>query len=128
MKTIITAALTGAVTPQSKNPDLPITPKEIAEDAIRVWKEGASIVHLHMRTDEGKGTMDKERFKETVQRIRDNTDLVINLTSSGEHGASNERRVEHIAEIKPEMATFDVGTFNWLPGGIFANSADFVFC
>lgn len=125
-KTIITAALTGAVTPQSKNPNLPITPKEIAEDAIRVWKEGAAIVHLHMRTDEGKGTMDKERFRETVQRIRDNTDLVINLTSSGETGASDERRMEHIIELKPELATFDAGTFNWLPGKVFYNGPDFL--
>lgn len=125
-KTIITAALTGQVTPKSKNPNLPITPKEIAEDAIRVWKEGAAIVHLHMRTDEGVGTMDKERFKETVQRIKDNTDLVINLTSSGERQAPDERRIEHIVEIKPEMASFDVGTFNWLPGGVFSNPAAFL--
>jgi len=125
-KTIITAALTGAVTPQSKNPDLPITPKEIAEDAVRVWKEGAAIVHLHMRTDEGVGTMDKERFKEAVLRIRESTDLVINLTSSGERDAPDERRIEHIIELKPEMASYDVGTFNWLPGRIFPNSPDFL--
>ena len=48
-KTIITAALTGAVTPKTANPNIPLTPKEIAEDAIRVWKEGAAVVHLHMR-------------------------------------------------------------------------------
>ena len=50
-KTIITAALTGAVTPKTANPNIPLTPKEIAEDAIRVWKEGAAVVHLHMRDD-----------------------------------------------------------------------------
>ena len=45
-KTIITAALTGAVTPKTANPNIPLTPKEIAEDAIRVWKEGAAVVRF----------------------------------------------------------------------------------
>jgi len=125
-KTIITAALTGAMTPKSKAPALPMTPKEIAEDAVKVWKKGASIVHLHMRDDNGVGTMDKLRFKETMERIRDTTDLVINFTSSGEVGASDERRLEHIAEYKPDLATFDVDTFNWLPGEPFMNSTSFL--
>ncbi|MGI6072275.1 MAG: 3-keto-5-aminohexanoate cleavage protein [Lachnospiraceae bacterium] len=126
MKHIITAALTGAVTPKEKNNALPITPKEIAADAISVWKEGAAIVHLHMRDDEGIGTMDKERFKETVQRIRDNTNLVINLTSSGETGAADERRMAHIIELKPELASYDIDTFNWLPGKVFMNTPEFL--
>ena len=91
-KTIITASLTGAVTPKSANPDIPLTPKEIAEDAVRVWKEGAAIVHLHMRDDEGNGCMDLTKFRETVQRIRDNTDLVINLTTSGGPTPDDESR------------------------------------
>lgn len=124
-KTIISAALTGAATPKEKNPNLPITPKEIAEDAIRAWKAGAAIVHLHMRDASGKGTMDLERFRETVERIRDNSDVVINLTSSGERGASYERRMEHIIALKPEMASYDAGTFNWLPS-VFSNPPEFL--
>jgi uncharacterized protein (DUF849 family) len=126
MTTIISAALTGAVTPKSKNPALPITPKEIACDAIRVWKAGAAIVHLHMRDENAKGTMDKELFREAVERIRGETDLIINLTSSGETGASDERRIEHIVELRPEMASFDAGTFNWMPAGVFSNTPDFL--
>ncbi len=125
-KTIISAALTGAVTPKSANPHVPITPKEIAEDAVRVWKEGAAIVHLHMRDDAGSGCMDLEKFRETVQRIRDNTDLVINLTTSGGPTATDEDRFVQVVELLPEMCSYDVGTFNWLPGGIFSNSADFL--
>ena len=53
-KTIITAALTGAVTPKELNPYIPLTPEEIAEDAYQCWKAGAAIVHLHMRDDEGR--------------------------------------------------------------------------
>ena len=125
-KTIITAALNGAVTPKTKNPSLPITPKEIAEDAIRVWKKGASVVHLHMRDGNALSTMDRARFAETVRIIKENTDLVINLTSSGGSYDCDEERYQHIVELQPELASFDVGTFNWLPGGIFPNSADFL--
>ena len=55
-KTIITAALTGTAT---ESPYLPKTPKDIAEDAIACWKKGAAVVHLHMRDENGIGTMDK---------------------------------------------------------------------
>lgn len=126
MKTIISAALTGAVSPKAKNPNIPCTPKEIAEDAVKCWKAGAAIVHVHMRDDEFKGSMDKERFKETVKMIRNECDVVINLTSSGEINVPFERRMEHIAEIKPEIGTFDAGSINVLPDGIFDNTAAFL--
>lgn len=126
MKTIITAALTGAISPKEKNPNIPCTPKEIAEDAIRVWKEGASVVHLHMRDDQNRGSMDHARFRETVERIRDNTDLVINLTTSGQVGVSDEQRIGHVVELRPEIATFDAGSINFLPDGVFDNTAGFL--
>ena len=125
-KTIISAALTGAVSPKAKNPHIPTTPKEIAEDAIRCWKAGAAIVHLHMRDDEFKGTMDKNRFAETVKIIRNESDVVINLTSSGEINVPAERRMAHFAELKPEIGTFDAGSINVLPDGIFDNTASFL--
>lgn len=125
-KTIITCALTGAVTPKDKNPAVPITPKEIADDAIKVWKAGASIVHIHMRDENGNGTMDHVRFKETFDRIRDNTDLVINLTTSGDLEATEEERMAHIIECKPEMASFDITTVNLEPDGLFENNIPFL--
>lgn len=125
MKTIITAALSGAVTPKAKCPALPVTPGEIAEDGIRCWKAGASILHLHMRDDEGRGTMDKEKFKETVSILRGECDAVLNLTTSGELGVTDERRMEHVIELKPELATFDCGTLN-TGDGIFENRGDFL--
>ena len=67
-KTIITAALTGAVTPAGYN--IPETPEKIAEDAYACWKAGAAIVHLHMRDEQGLGTMDAARFKKTIELIR----------------------------------------------------------
>ena len=126
MKTIISAALTGSITPKDKCPALPCSPQEIAEDAVRCWKSGAAIIHMHMRDEEGKGTMDKERFKEAVKRIRGESDVVLNLTSSGEINVPFERRIEHIAEIVPELATFDAGSINVLPDGIFDNTLGFL--
>jgi uncharacterized protein (DUF849 family) len=125
MKTIITAALTGAISPKSKNPNIPTTPKEIAEDGIRFWKAGASVLHLHMRDDEFRGTMDKNRFHETVNILRGECDAILNLTTSGELGVADERRMEHVIELKPEMATFDAGTIN-ANDGVFENSVAFL--
>ena len=125
-KTIITAALTGTITPKTANPHIPCTPAEIAEDAVRVWKEGAAIVHIHVRDDNEMGCMDPKKFRETVERIRDKTDLVINLTTSGGPTPTDEGRWEHLIELKPEMASFDSGTFNWLPGPPFMNTSDFL--
>jgi len=127
-KVIITAALTGAMTPKESNPNIPLTPEEIAEDAYKCWKAGAAIVHLHMRDDQGRGTMDKERFKKTIDLIKEKTDcnVVINCTTSGDNTASYEERMAHLEYVKPEMASFDAGSFNWMPFGIFDNSPQFL--
>lgn len=125
-KVMITAALTGTLTPKEANPNIPMTPQEIARDAYACWQAGAAIVHLHMRDDMGKGTMDKEKFRETVEQIKSKCDVIINLTSSGEVGATDEDRIAHLCELKPEMASFDAGTFNWMPSGVFMNSPQFL--
>lgn len=127
-KTIITAALTGAMTPKDANPAIPVTPQEIAADAYKCWQAGAAVVHLHMRDDEGKGTMDKEKFKETVELIKGykDCDVVINCTTSGDNRADAETRMAHLPYVKPEMASYDAGSFNWMPFGIFDNSPQFL--
>lgn len=129
-KVIITAALTGAMTPKELNPNIPLTPEEIAKDAYECWKAGAAVVHLHMRDDEGLGTMDKEKFKKTVELIRayEDCDVIINLTTSGDSRASDEERMAHLTYTKPyiEMASYDAGSFNWMPGGVFTNSPQFL--
>lgn len=127
-KVIITAALTGAMTPKDINPYIPLTPEEIAKDAYDCWKAGASVVHLHMRDDEGLGTMDKEKFKKTVELIKEykDCDVVINCTTSGDSRAGDEERMAHLKYVKPEMASYDAGSFNWMPGGVFENSPKFL--
>lgn len=127
-KVIITAALTGAMTPKDMNPHIPCTPEEIAEDAYKCWQAGAAVVHLHMRDDKGFGTMDKEKFKATIELIKakEGCDVVINCTTSGDNRASYDDRMAHLPYVKPEMASFDAGSFNWMPFGIFDNSPQFL--
>ena len=129
-KTIITAALTGAVTPAGYQ--IPETPEQIAESAYNCWKLGAAIVHLHMRGEDGYGAMDKERFRQTIKLIRSHKDcdVIINCTSSGAskaHPATNEERMAHHKEIPGiEMGTYDAGTFNWGCIGMFENTGEFL--
>jgi len=125
-KVIISAALTGAITPKSLNPNIPLTPEEIANDAYECWKAGAAVVHLHMRDEEGLGTMNKEFFKKTVDLIKSKCDVVINCTTSGDHRATDDDRMAHLPYVKPEIASFDVGTFNWLPHVVFMNTPQFL--
>ena len=130
-KVIITAALTGAVTPKSKNPYIPLTPEEIAEDAYKVWKAGAAVVHIHTRNDEGIGFMDPEKFRRTIELIRsyEDCDVIINCTSSGDNTgtATEQDRMVHLKTLDGiEMGSYDAGSFNWMPGGVFANSPKFL--
>ena len=129
-KTIITAALTGAVTPAGYK--IPETPEQIAQEAYEVWKLGAAIVHIHTRADDGYGAMEKEKFRETIRLIRahEDCDVVINCTSSGAskaHPATDDQRMEHHRELEGiEMGSYDAGSFNWMPAGVFLNTPPFL--
>jgi uncharacterized protein (DUF849 family) len=124
--TIITVAPTGAFPTREHNPAIPLTPREIAEDVCECWQAGAGIAHLHMRDDAGKGTMDKGRFIETVGRIRQRCDIVLNLTTSGDLNATDEARMAHLVELKPELASFDAGSMNWMHSTLFINHPAFL--
>lgn len=129
-KVIISAALTGAVTPKSINENMPITPEEIAEDAYKCWKAGAAVVHLHMRDDNANGTMDSARFKKTIELIRahEDCDVIINCTSSGTAEVlTTAQRTEHFRTIPEiEMGSYDAGSFNWGCYTVFDNNTKFL--
>ena len=128
-KTINTAAVTGAWPKKENNPNVPMTPQEIADDVYACWKAGAAIAHLHMRDDEGNGTMDTAKFEETVNLIHTtypDCDIILNLTTSGDIHADDEIRVAHVKKLKPEMASYDCGSMNWLNSGLFINSPKFL--
>lgn len=134
-KRIITAALTGNWGDKTNNPALPMTPEEMADAAYECWKEGAAVVHLHMRDEEGRPTMRADLFEKTIRLIREKCDVIINITSSGgqsfETGmATDEARLHPFrvlqGDVKPEMGSFDCGTLNWLHKTIFENSPAFL--
>lgn len=114
---------------KENNPNVPMTPQEIADDVYACWKAGAAIAHLHMRDDEGNGTMDTAKFEETVNLIHTkypDCDIILNLTTSGDIHADDELRVAHVKKLKPEMASYDCGSMNWLNSGLFINSPKFL--
>ena len=127
-KTIITVAPTGAWPKKENNPNVPMDPEEIAEDVYECWKAGAAVAHLHMRDENGNGAMDPVRFKKTVELIKahEDCDIVLNLTTSGDIHADDVIRVAHVKELKPEMASYDCGSMNWLNSGLFINSPKFL--
>ncbi|MBQ1332598.1 MAG: 3-keto-5-aminohexanoate cleavage protein [Lachnospiraceae bacterium] len=128
-KTIITVACTGAWPKKENNPNVPMTPQEIADDVYDCWQAGAAVAHLHMRDDEGNGTMSADKFRETVTLLREqhpDCDIVLNLTTSGDLYATDETRQAHLEELRPEMGSYDCGSMNWLHSGLFINSPKFL--
>ncbi|MBP2627646.1 MAG: kce 5 [Firmicutes bacterium] len=126
-KTIITVATTGAWPKKENNPNVPMTPKEIAEDVYQCWQAGASVAHLHMRDDEGNGTMSTEKFIETVALIKEKKcPIILNLTTSGDLNATEETRIAHLIALKPEMCSYDAGSMNWMHTGLFLNPPAFL--
>lgn len=126
---IITVATTGAWPKKENNPNVPMTPAEIAEDVYACWQAGAAVAHLHMRDENGEGTMDKERFAETVRLLHENhpdCDILINMTTSGALAATDDDRMAHVRELRPDMASYDCGSMNWMHAGVFLNTPAFL--
>lgn len=129
-KVVVTASVTGAFGDRTV-PFLPITPKEIADSALGAFKTGASVAHVHVRdVTTGKPSMDYALYEEVVQRIRDGSDMLVNL-STGAGGRfipssedpvgfgegtilkNPEKRIEHVLKLKPEICSLDVGSINF---------------
>jgi uncharacterized protein (DUF849 family) len=131
MKTILTCAVTGNLTRPDQNPHLPITPEQIAEACLDAAAAGAAIVHIHVRHPDGRPSMELAHYREVVQRIRAKNDaLILSLTTGpgGRYHPSDDnpavagprtnflpplRRVEHIAELRPDIATLDLNTMTF---------------
>jgi uncharacterized protein (DUF849 family) len=126
-KVIITVAPTGAWPSKKDIPNIPLQPKEIANEVYECWKAGATVAHIHVRDDEDKSSMDFNKFKETYKYIKDtDSDIVINLTTSGQLGLEDEDRMKHIIDLEPELASFDCGSMNWMHSTVFENSPSFL--
>ncbi len=110
---IITCAITGAETTRERQPNLPITPQEQALAARDAVAAGASIIHLHVREEDGKPSQRPERFKEAIDAIRKAAPgVIIQISTGGAIGESIENRAKPLA-LKPEMASLNVGTMNF---------------
>ncbi|MFX1378993.1 MAG: 3-keto-5-aminohexanoate cleavage protein [Promethearchaeota archaeon] len=124
-KLIITAAICGAEVTKEHNPRIPYTIEEIGNEAESAYSAGASIIHLHVREDDGTPTQDKERFRLCIEKIKSKCpDAIILPSTGGAVGMTNEERLQPIyLEPAPEMATLDCGTMNWIGGDeIFVNT------
>ncbi|OEF97264.1 3-keto-5-aminohexanoate cleavage protein [Vulcanibacillus modesticaldus] len=111
-KVIITAAVVGAEITKEDTPYLPTTPDEIAIDVEKAAKAGAAIVHLHVRDKEGRPTQDKKIFEETIKKIRERVDIIIQVSTGGAVGMTPEERIQPVT-LNPEMATLTTGTVNF---------------
>lgn len=109
---VLTAAIVGAEVTRASTPHLPITPKEIADEAARCREAGAAVIHLHVRNDDGSPTQSKDRFAETIDAIRAKTDCIVQVSTGGAIGMSIDERAQPLA-CKPEMATLNCGTLNF---------------
>jgi 3-keto-5-aminohexanoate cleavage enzyme len=109
---ILTAAIVGAEITRAQTPHLPITPREIADEAARCREAGASVIHLHVRNDDGSPTQSRDRFAETIDAIRAKTDCVVQVSTGGAIGMTIDERAQPLA-CKPEMATLNCGTLNF---------------
>ena len=113
-KVIITCAVTGSIHTPSMSPHLPVTPNEIAEDSIRAYEEGASIIHLHARDPEdGRPTPSADVFMQFLPRIKQSTDAVVNVTTGGGHGMTLAERLEGALRARPEMCSLNMGSMNF---------------
>ena len=124
-RVILTVAPTGSSTPAAKCPGLPVTPAEIAAETYECWKAGASVVHLHVRDDQGNASMEYEKFRESVALIREKCDIVINMTTAGGFGVPDDERILPL-DLIPEMATMDAGSMNVKGDFVFHNSVAFL--
>jgi 3-keto-5-aminohexanoate cleavage enzyme len=109
---ILTAAIVGAEVTRAQTPHLPITPREIADEAARCREAGASVIHLHVRNPDGSSTQARDRFQEAISAIREKTDCIVQTTTGGAVGMSIEERSGPLA-CRPEMATLNCGTINF---------------
>lgn len=111
-KLIITVAPVGAETTREDNPNLPLSPEEIAQDVVRCADKGASLVHLHVRDGQGNPTQSKEIFKKTIGLIKKYSNVIIQVSTGGAAWMTPQERLQPVT-LKPEMATLTTGTVNF---------------
>jgi uncharacterized protein (DUF849 family) len=108
----LTAAVTGGDVLPSQSLHIPRGAAQIAEAAVGAAEAGATSVHLHARTDDGRPSADPSLFSEIAAEIRERSDVVLNVTTGGALGMSVEDRLAGVVAVRPDIATFNLGTMN----------------
>lgn len=122
---IITVAGVGAELTPEQQPNLPITPEQLAHDAAECAEAGASIYHLHVRDGSGNPTMDVGAFRVARDAIRSSSEVIVQFTSGGAVTDSEADRIAPL-DLRPEMASLTTGTVNfgddvfWNPPALIA--------
>jgi uncharacterized protein (DUF849 family) len=113
-KAVITAAITGSIHTPTMSPYLPITPQQIADEAVRAFEAGAAVCHVHARNPEtGMPVPDTNLMKEIITSIKSRCDIVICITTGGGMGMTVEQRVAPVTLFRPELASFNAGSVNF---------------
>src|SRR3954464_15529976 len=113
-KVVITCAVTGSIHTPTMSPHLPLTPDEIARDAIAAAEAGAAVLHLHARDPkDGRPTPDPDVFMQFLPRIKQSCDAVINITTGGGITMALNDRLAAALRASPEMSSLNMGSMNF---------------
>lgn len=114
---VCSCAITGGMSVPGQSAAIPVTPEQIVDSAAAAHAAGAAIVHIHVREPgSGRPTADLGLFKEVLAGIGERCDAIVQPTSGGGVGMTIDERARVVTECRPEMATFNCGSFNF---GIF---------
>lgn len=113
-KVIVTCAITGGIHTPSMSPHLPITPRQIEDEAVAAAQAGAAIVHLHARDPQnGKPSQDPDLFRQFLPGIAQRSDAIVNITTGGAPNMLVEERLQPALQLKPEVASLNMGSMNF---------------
>jgi uncharacterized protein (DUF849 family) len=127
-KAIFTAAITGSIHTPTMTPYLPITPDQIADNAVQAYEAGAAVCHVHARNPEtGQPATEVEMFGKIITKIKSKCDMVVCTTTGGGLGMTPEQRVAVVSRYKPELASCNMGSMNFALFPILDKMKEFKF-
>lgn len=125
-KVIITCAVTGSIHTPSMSEKLPVTPDQIADQAVAAAEAGAAMLHLHARDPEtGQPTQDPAAFRAFVPRIKERCNAIINITTGAGLGMTMDQRLAAAADLRPEVCSMNMGSLNFNISGAAARIDSF---
>ncbi|WP_423363702.1 3-keto-5-aminohexanoate cleavage protein [Mycoplasma sp. P36-A1] len=125
-KLILTAAISGAEVTKEHNAAVPYTTEEFVRESKSAYDAGASIIHLHVREEDGTPTQSYDRYKEVMEAIKKELpEVIVQPSTGGAVGMSSEERLQPV-RLNPEMATLDCGTTNFGGDEVFENTENMI--